>query len=77
MGTLTKKEREGLDDVFLSIHSHNNKYKKIKEISSLIMSRNLDFSMNDLLERSKDKLKNSKLSHFFAYLYKKKKNLSK
>ena len=30
MSALTKKERDGLEDVFLSIHSHTDKYQKIK-----------------------------------------------
>jgi|FLOH01.1.fsa_nt_gi hypothetical protein len=77
MSALTKKERDGLDDVFLSIHSNNNKYQKMKELSSLIMSRNLDFSMHTLLTRAKIRLERSKFSHFFTYLTKKKKNLSK
>lgn len=65
MSALTKKERDGLDDVFLSIHSNNNKYQKMKELSSLIMSRNLDFSMHTLLTRAKIRLERSKFSHFF------------
>ena len=37
MSTLTKKEREGLNEVFLSIHTHNHRYKKIKELSKFIV----------------------------------------
>ena len=76
MSALTQKERDGLDDVFLSIQSHS-KYKKIKDISALIMSRNLDFSMHRLLQRAKIRLKKSKLSYLPTILSKKKKNLSK
>ena len=45
MSALTTDERLGLDEVFLSIHSHEDKYIKIKELSSLIMShrKNINF----------------------------------
>jgi hypothetical protein len=76
MSALTKKERDGLEDVFLSIHA-NNKYNKIKSLATLIMSRNLDLSMHDLLKKVKTELKKSKISNFSSYLSKKKKNLSK
>ncbi|MBU1659836.1 hypothetical protein KKG72_12425 [bacterium] len=77
MGALTKKERDGLDDVFLSIHSNHNKYKKLKEISSLIMSRDNHFSMRNLLKQAKYGLKESKISQLFTLFCKQKKNLSK
>jgi len=77
MSVLSKEERDGLDDVFLSIHSNHNKYKKIKDLSSLIMSRNLDFSMHGLIQRAKVRLNKVKLSHLLTYLHEKKKNLSK
>ena len=77
MSALTKKERDGLEDVFLSIHSNSDKYQKIKEISSLVMNHNSTINFADLLKRAKYGLKETKLSHFLAYLSKKKKNLSK
>ncbi len=77
MSALTKKERDGLEDVFLSIHSHNEKYQKIKEISSLIINNNTTINFSNLLKRAKYGLKETKISHFLAYLSKKKKNLSK
>lgn len=77
MSALTKKERDGLDDVFMSIHSNNKKYQKLKDISSLIMSREHKFSMQTLLEQAKQGLKETNLSHFLAYIAKKKKFLSK
>ena len=77
MSALTKKERDGLEDVFLSIHSNGDKYQKIKEISSLIMTHNSAINFADLLKRAKYGLKETKLSHYLAYLSKKKKNLSK
>jgi hypothetical protein len=77
MGVLTKKERDGLEDVFLSIHSHNDDYKRLKTISALIMLKTTEFSMNDLLKHAKYRLKETKLSLFLSNYPKKKKNLSK
>ncbi len=77
MSTLTKRERDGLEDVFLSIHSNGDKYKKLKNISSLILHRNFHIYSHRLLKRGKIGLKRSKLSLFFINLGKKKKNLSK
>ena len=77
MSALTKKERDGLEDVFLSIHSHTDKYQKIKEVSSLIMNDNHTINFSNLLKQAKYGLKNTKISHFLVYLSKKKKNLSK
>lgn len=77
MSALTNKERDGLEDVFLSIHSHSDKYQKIKEISSLIMSKNHTVDYSNLLKQAKIGLKKTKISHFIVYLSKKKKNLSK
>ena len=77
MSALTKKERDGLEDVFLSIHSNNEKYQKIKEISSLIMSNDTAINFTKLLKQAKYGLKETKISHFLAYISKKKKNLSK
>lgn len=77
MSTLTKNERDGLEDVFLSIHSNHDKYQKMKELSSLVMAKNVDFSMSKLLKRAKLGLKESKISHYFTFSSKKKKYLSK
>jgi len=62
MGALTKKEREGLDEVFLSIHSSKTHYGK---------------NFLKLFNRAKLGLKETKLSYFFRQYRKKKKNLSK
>ena len=77
MSALTKNERDGLEDVFLSIHSNQDKYQKIKEISSLIISKSNNFSMLKLLKQAKYGLKETNFSHFIAFIAKKKKNLSK
>jgi len=77
MSALTKNERDGLDEVFLSIHSERSKYQKIKEISALIMRHETTIDFVNLLKRAKSGLKETKISHYFANFAKKKKNLSK
>ena len=77
MSTLSKSERDGLEDVFLSIHSNQDKYQKIKEISTLIISRKNNFSIQKLLKQAKYGLKETKVSYFMTFFDKKKKNLSK
>jgi len=73
MSTLTKNERDGLEDVFLSIHSKN----KSRELLSLIMVKDRNLNLYILLKRAKAGLKESIFSHFFAFISKKKKFLSK
>ena len=77
MSALTKKERDGLEDVFLAIHTNHNKYQKMKELSSLIMTKKTDFFMGKLLKGAKLGLLDSKISHYFTFFNKKKKFLSK
>jgi hypothetical protein len=77
MGALTKKERDGLDDVFLSIHTREEKYQKIKEISTLIITHYSSQNFSKLLKQAKYGLKETKISKFLKQYYKKKKNLSK
>jgi hypothetical protein len=77
MSALTKNERDGLEDVFLSIHSREDKYKKIKEISKLIISHESTLDFKNLLKQAKYGLKETKISYFFLNYAKKKKNLSK
>jgi phosphoribosyl-AMP cyclohydrolase len=77
MSTLTKNERDGLEEVFLSIQTNKQRYEKMKEISSLIVSRSNSFNMLKLLIQAKNSLKETKISHFVDYLSKKKKKLSK
>jgi len=77
MSVLTKNEREGLEDVFLSIQSHQEKYQKLKNISLLLSSEKSEFMVRKLLVQAKERLKETKLSHLLAFLSKKKKNLSK
>ncbi len=77
MGTMSKSERDGLDDVFSSIHYHHNRYEKIKEISTFIMIKNRSINPLKLLRRAKNGLKTAKLLYFIVKLSKKKKRLSK
>lgn len=77
MSTLTKQERDGLEEIFLSIHTNSNKYTKIKDFSSLLMSKNISINATKFLKMAKIGLKESKLSKFLTLFIKKKKNLSK
>jgi len=76
MGVLTKKERDGLEDVFLSIHSVS-KYEKLKDLSYLIISKPATLNFKKLVKQAKIGLKETKISHFLLKFAKKKKNLSK
>jgi len=77
MSALTKSERDGLDEVFMSIHSNRDKYKKIRELSSFVINSEISFSLSKLLKHAKIGLKKTKSSSFFTFFDKKKKYLSK
>ena len=77
MSALTNKERDGLEDVFLSIHSHRDKYQKIKLLSSLLIPQKGSIDFKNLLKQAKIGLKETKISHSLSYLAQKKKHLSK
>ena len=77
MSTLTKQERDGLEDVFLSISSNSNKYRKLKELSSLIMAKDISLSLSSLLKQAKHGINELKSSHFLTKNSKKKRNLRK
>ena len=77
MSALTKQERDGLEDVFLSIHSNRDKYKKIKEISSFTIASDISIVLSKLLQHAKIGLKKTKSSNFISFFSKKKKYLSK
>ena len=77
MSALTKQERDGLEEIFLSLSKNGNKYSKIKDFSSLILSNNIGLSTSKFLKMAKTGLKESKLSQFITNFTKKKKNLSK
>ncbi len=75
MSALTTNERDGLDEVFLSIDT--DKYKKIKVISTLLIFNKPKFNMKRLIKVAKYGLKETKTSQFIFSFTKKKKNLSK
>jgi len=77
MSTMTKKEREGLEDVFLSIHTNKDKYIKLKQLSSLIMTQTTTINLLNLLKEAKQGVKERKISQFLLNSTQKKKNLSK
>jgi len=77
MGTLTKSERDGLEDVFLSIHSNGARYQKLKDFSSFLVSKDISFLISKLLKHANIGIKIGKISNFMTILGKKKKNLSK
>ena len=72
MSTLTQNERDGLDDVFLSIHTPTDRYKKFKELSSLVMEHEGSYNLLKLIKQAKYGLKETKLSQYFLNLSKKK-----
>ena len=73
MGVLTKLEREGLEEVFLSIHTKNEKYQKFKNLSALIMKQKIGFSGSNPFKGANFGLNELKLSYIITYLLKKKK----
>lgn len=77
MGTLTKQERDSLEEIFLSIGQSTDKYSKFKKYASINISKNISFNASRLLKIAKIGIKESKLSQFITLLGKKKKNLSK
>jgi lipase chaperone LimK len=77
MSALSKNERDGLEDVFLSIHSHNDKYEKIKDLAALIFENESTKKLAELLKQAKYGIKEVKISQFVIKNEQKKKNLSK
>ncbi len=68
MGTLTREERDALEDVFMSIGARKSDYNIIKHC-------NISFKKS--LKHAKIGYKTTKFYKFFQILYKKKKNLRK
>ncbi len=77
MSTLTKQEREGLEDIFLSIHTGGNKFTKFKEFSSLLVSKDIGIMTSKIIKMAKSGLKVSIFHKFILNFIKKKRNLSK
>ena len=57
MGTLTKNERDGLEEVFLSIHSGRKKSINIKDFYSFLVNKKISVTLSSLLKRAKFGLK--------------------
>ena len=68
MGTLTREERDALEDVFMSIGSRKNTYNIIKHCS---------ISFKKSLKHAKIGYKITKFYKFIQIMHKKKKNLRK
>jgi hypothetical protein len=68
MGVLTQQERDGLEDIFISL-GHTKK--------SFLISENIGIGTTKLLKVAKIGLKEVKNARFVKFLLKKKKNLSK
>ncbi len=77
MSTLTNKEKDALEDVFLSISTKGNKYKKIDNLLSIIIASEISTIVSKVLKRAKIGLKKKKTLNFLSHLSKKKKYLSK
>jgi len=76
MGTLTPQERDGLNELFLSMQKRD-KYTKIKDLSVFIISKPVKKELIKLLKQAKYGLKETKKSYILLNFHKKKKNLSK
>jgi len=77
MNILTKNERDGLEEIFLSLHPDANKYQKFKDLSLFIIHNNPPIFFMKMLKKAKDELKVVKFSYFSPKFHKKKKKLSK
>jgi len=77
MGTLTNREKDALEDVFLSIHTRGNKYKKIDNLLSIIKASEISSTVSKLLKQARLRLKKGKRMKYLSYFSKKKKSLSK
>ena len=77
MSALTKNERDGLDEVFRSIHTSGEKYSKFRDLASLIFSHETHINFSKLIKQAKYTLKKGKFPYFLGDISKKKKNLSK
>jgi len=76
MSILTKREREGLDDVFSSIQTNDNNYNLFKDLSFFIISKKRLLLSSKALKVAKYGIKQRKKSYFLSFISKKKKNLS-
>ncbi len=73
MSALTKDERDGLEEVFLSIQNSHNRYKKLKLFISFWSS----FVLHTMQKNAKSGKFRDKLTKKYNFFHKVKKNLSK
>jgi hypothetical protein len=77
MSILTQNERDGLEDVFSSIHSCDTNHRLLKGVLPLIMFIKRYFLETKFYKLAKYGVKAIYFSHFSSFKHKKKKNLSK
>jgi hypothetical protein len=77
MSTLTKQERDGLEEVFLSIHLENRRYQIAQYENKSIIFNNAKKVFTTLAKETYNTLKKPKKANFLSFFYKKKKSLSK
>lgn len=75
--TLSQQEREALEEVFLSIHTNQRKYEKLKEISTLLLNKNISYNFENFFINIKTGIKQTKFSRFITIFSKTKKHLRK
>ncbi|MDF1874375.1 hypothetical protein JHD48_01350 [Sulfurimonas sp. SAG-AH-194-I05] len=77
MSVLSQREREALDDVFLSIHTNNRKFGKMKEILPLIIPDKNNLFLKKHLNHLLHGFKSKSFVNLIRFYIKKKKFLSK
>ena len=75
MSALTKNERNGLEDIFLSIHVNKTKDQKFRKLAYAFIYKHISIKAYNLLKRAKNKQKKMKFTYFLTHLTKQKKNL--
>jgi len=77
MNMLSKNERDGLEDVFLSIHTNHNKLHKFKELVSIVIPKKRTYLIMKFIKEAIYEVKAMKFQDFINYFNQKKKNLRK
>lgn len=66
MNSLTKNERDGLEDAFLSIDINSNRYQEIKDLLALLLFRVCKKQLKKIIKVAKYGLIGGKFSQFLA-----------
>ena len=77
MNMLSKNERDGLEYVFLSIHTNHNKFHKLKELLHIVLPKKRTYFIKKFIKEAIYEAKAMKFKDFINYFNKKKKNLRK